>query len=242
MILLNDGSATHLSTRSTFTHIDLSIVSSDIAPFTSWNIDPQLNGSDHYPIHIKINTRVSYANETKFRRAIFNTDKANWEKYQQHLINIPLRELSNNPNKEIAILQKHIKSGANVAISHRKHYKNKKYSYWWNKELSNLRNKKQDLFYTFKEHPNMNNRIAYMKANSYFKRMSKKSRADSFHNYTGQINPTTPLKKIWNNIKKLHGNNYFKTIHHIMEDIQPIYEQQNIAKKGLYNLMTNILV
>lgn len=53
LCVLNDGSPTHFSTRSTFTHIDLSLASAQLRPFFSWEIDSQLHGSDHFPIYIE---------------------------------------------------------------------------------------------------------------------------------------------------------------------------------------------
>ncbi|GBP09668.1 hypothetical protein EVAR_91012_1 [Eumeta japonica] len=44
MILLNDGAPTHFSTRSTFTHIDLSFASADIFPLLGWCVDQHLHG------------------------------------------------------------------------------------------------------------------------------------------------------------------------------------------------------
>jgi len=56
LIVLNDGSPTHLSTHNTFTHIDISLISPQIAHRCSWFISDNLHGSDHFPITIHIAT------------------------------------------------------------------------------------------------------------------------------------------------------------------------------------------
>lgn len=57
-VILNDGSPTHLSTRSTLTHIDLSLVSADLVPYVTWNIDSHLHSSDHFPIFIDLTNLI----------------------------------------------------------------------------------------------------------------------------------------------------------------------------------------
>lgn len=50
VIILNDGSPTHLSTHNTFTHIDITCCSPDLFPAISWKTTTDLYNSDHYPI------------------------------------------------------------------------------------------------------------------------------------------------------------------------------------------------
>ena len=53
-ILLNDGSATHLSSHGSFSYIDLTFCSPSLTMGISWETDNNLFGSDHFPIIITI--------------------------------------------------------------------------------------------------------------------------------------------------------------------------------------------
>jgi len=54
LITLNDGSPTHFSTHHTMTHVDLTIITPNLATQTKWKTDHELFGSDHFPIHINL--------------------------------------------------------------------------------------------------------------------------------------------------------------------------------------------
>ncbi|OXE37809.1 hypothetical protein CCS92_34265, partial [Methylobacterium radiotolerans] len=54
LILLYDKSPTHFSTRSTLTHIDLSICNPPLNIAATWKTSDQPHGSDHLPIFISL--------------------------------------------------------------------------------------------------------------------------------------------------------------------------------------------
>jgi len=141
LFLLNDGSPTHLSTHSTFTHVDLSFCTSDLGPITSWEIISDLHGSDHHPILLKLsalNQPNKILSPPKFKLKL-----ANWEKYKilatRQSNKIPI---SNNTNKESSNIQKIILQAANESIPQTK-IKTKNITVpWWNDTLKNLRAQK----------------------------------------------------------------------------------------------------
>ena len=77
--LLNDGSFTY---HNVYTNcksaIDLSLCSSNIFLDFTWGVDDYLNGSDHFPIYIRINENQPSAVSPKWK-----LDEANWGKYSQ---------------------------------------------------------------------------------------------------------------------------------------------------------------
>lgn len=72
--ILNDGSPTHFPTHNTFTHIDLSLCSSQLTPYATWKTIDDLHGSDHLPIVI---TLFSQPNKINYARPYFKIKKAN---------------------------------------------------------------------------------------------------------------------------------------------------------------------
>lgn len=79
LLLLNDKSPTHFSTRQTLTHLDLSICHPPLNIASTWEVADELHGSDHFPITVKLfNTSSSRPNTNKFFR--YKLDSADWEK------------------------------------------------------------------------------------------------------------------------------------------------------------------
>ena len=74
LICLNDGSGTHVSGTS----IDLSLVSSAIAPEFSWEVLPTVLSSDHF--HIVVTSHCC-PQVTIPRPSSYNYKKANWQQY-----------------------------------------------------------------------------------------------------------------------------------------------------------------
>lgn len=75
LIVLNNGSPTHFSTHNTFSHIDITFCSSQLAPMCSWKTLSSLYGSDHYPILITVEKSLFHTKKNFTPK--FKTDRAN---------------------------------------------------------------------------------------------------------------------------------------------------------------------
>lgn len=213
-IILNNGSPTHFTTHNTFTHIDLTICSSILAPATKWKISDDLYNSDHFPIIITMfdyNSNL-YHNST-FR---FKLNEANWEKYQRiaNRLNSYYEE-STNTNRESKNIRKIILKSANESIPQNA-AKIRKFSVpWWDKELENLKLNKKKFWNKLKNNLTIENLLNYKKTNSLLKRKLKLKKQLALQEFTTKINPNTPTKEIWNNIRILCGMKTYKGIHAI---------------------------
>nr|AMS38373.1 hypothetical protein [Bactrocera tryoni] len=204
LICLNNGSATHFSTHSTFSHVDLTMCTDTLATECEWSILDHLHGSDHFPIVLKLHLGSTTKNH-KINK-VFKTDYADWEKFQTHCeINGNNTPISDNPNQESARLTKIIRSAANVSIPHTKPTASSKSVPWWNKEIAELRAKKQTAWYEYKRARSLVNLISFRKANALFRRSAKQAKRKCFQDFTSKINPSSSPKLIWNALKKLSG-------------------------------------
>ena len=80
--VMNDGQATRLDESSgDLSHIDLTVVSNDIAHLLDWDTDKDLHSSDHFPIHIQLYDPDPIPNLPPIF-AGWNVRKANWEEFQ----------------------------------------------------------------------------------------------------------------------------------------------------------------
>ena len=79
VVLLNDGTMTyHNLYFNSYSAIDLSISSSDIALDFNWSVSEYVNGSDHFPIHLKFARNVPTETPPKWKPL-----EAEWAKYKE---------------------------------------------------------------------------------------------------------------------------------------------------------------
>lgn len=227
-IILNNGSPTHFSTHNTFSHVDISLCSSQIAPLCSWKTLPNLYGSDHYPILITIEKNVDYTKTIFVPK--FKTELANWPLFQENCKrNLEKTTMIQNINQQVAVFTKSLKSAANISIPQtRKKHKNSKIM-WWNSNLDSLRNQKQKLWHFFKRNRNEFNLLQYKKQNALFRKAVRESKALCLQKFTSNINPNSSPKKIWCDIKILSGAKNSNLINSIKSGANLVTDSTEIA-------------
>ena len=204
LILLNDGSATHFNTRKSFTHVDLTMATPRLSTKCNWKIEEFLHGSDHFPIIVEIGTSLTISRDK--RPSNYLTDKANWNLYKATSSDLLYKGPLININHEVAKLTKAIRSASNKSIPRSTPFRPKKYSYWWNNEIANLRREKQSLWRSFKCNRSDSCLIAYKKATARFKKAVKDAKKICLENFTKRITPLSNAKAIWNSIKTMTGS------------------------------------
>ena len=76
--VLNTGTRTHITMPSgTTSALDLSLSSPQLIPLFTWHVADDPMGSDHFPVLLKYNSRVSLG--TRPQR--WNIRRANWEDF-----------------------------------------------------------------------------------------------------------------------------------------------------------------
>ena len=205
LMVLNNGSPTHLSTHGTFTTVDLSFCSPILASKCTWETLENLHGSDHYPVNILLASTLKYEHIKPQKK--FKTDLANWSYYQNLCVDFSDKShVSNNINQEAAKLTKIIRSAANKSIPQTKSVYVKATLPWWNSDLQALRDAKQLSWQDFKKVRSNENLIVYKKANALFKKKTKEAKHLSLEDLTAKITPNSTPRRIWSDIKMLSGN------------------------------------
>ena len=109
LVLLNTDEPTYLSSQGTFSHIDLTICTPDIAGSYTWFPQPDLFNSDHYPLLIS-STLDTHDPPSAPRWQI---SRADWDAYRySHLL--PQHFLS--PDSACASVTSSIHSAASLAV------------------------------------------------------------------------------------------------------------------------------
>ena len=194
LIVLNDGTYTHLSTHNSLTNVDIAMCNAQLAPYVSWSVTNSLYASDHFPILIKVGI---YSNQNKYKPfPKYKLDGANWGKFQMRCTEQNRRcNYSRNINSEAARIVKIIRFAANTSISQTKHSYMKKSIRWWNNSLIILRKDKQQKWHKYIRNRSDENLLAYKKANAIFKKNIKLSKAESLSNSHLRLTRILALKK-----------------------------------------------
>ncbi|KAG5885113.1 hypothetical protein JTB14_017288 [Gonioctena quinquepunctata] len=110
--ILNSGEATHFSARSSsFSSIDLSMCTPNIAPILTWKPLDDLHSSDHFPIQLPIDIlpqQISVGKKWLMK-------KSNWEEYSQ-LVSIPDPELYEETDHAVEAITSSIVNTAHLSI------------------------------------------------------------------------------------------------------------------------------
>lgn len=227
LIVLNHNSPTHFSTHKTFTNVDISLCSAQLAPFCSWSILDSLCGSDHFPIITSLQTNLPTKQSYPVK---YLADRADWEKFKTEceltLTKVPA---SSNINKEAAIILKAIRGAANKSMPRTRTQNAGKRLPWWNSVIAELRHSKQQAWHRYKRNLNNENLMEYKKANALFRKEVKASKRASFEKFTGEINPLSSSKKVWRGINKLSGNPGSININLIQSPAGALSNQSEIA-------------
>ena len=200
LAIINTGCPTYLSATGSFTHIDLTIVSSAIAPKMEWNVFQENFHSDHYPI--TIDTGVPSAQLRRPKKWI--TSKANWEIYRSSL---SLPEKFTTPTATCTAMEDSMKAAATASIPQTKGNTKIQYSkHYWTPECTQAIRQKKSSFNKYKKHlGDMDLWISHKKEKARYRSTTRKAVKDSWTTFTNTVNPNTPSGVVWNKMTMLSG-------------------------------------
>ena len=199
--LLNDGSPTYCNVHSRYTSsIDLSLCSSDIFLDFIWSVNGDLNGSDHFPIHLKWAVNTPSKTTPKWKE-----DEADWNKYSKG-IKID-REFSsfNSHIDAYKYLTKAMLDSAYASIPQTKGNPRRPAVPWWDKTCGVLRKITRKCYRKYKNSGSSTTKTIYQRALAKQRRYYKKKKRESWIYYINGINSKTPIGKVWNKVRKLSG-------------------------------------
>ena len=223
LVLLNDGSFTRLPERATdsSTAIDLSLVSSCLAPVCQWLLQDDTLGSDHLPIIIQIQSNDIKELEHDLEVG-FDTNKADWSLFQSILIE-KMSNITISENDSIQFqydqFRQIILQAAEISIpkkcnEYRARYGNK----WWNDECAVAVTNKRKAYHYYKRNENDETLANFKKAKYECKRIIAQAKIKYLENYIeNNILSFKDSCKLWKKIKRL------KNRYHLPE--QPLISQ-----------------
>jgi len=200
LCLLNTEEPTFISGRGSFSHIDLTIASPDIADMLSWSPHHSTISSDHFPLIIK--SSITMPPEQEIAR--WCTKDANWRKFQEKL-QIPTEY--ETPNQACQAVTTAISQAAKQTIKmYSPTAKKGRTRCWWTKACSETHREKNRRLSHYKNHRgDITAWCAYREAQAIFKRTVIEAQRDSWKSYLQSLNSDTTSAELWQLIKRMNG-------------------------------------
>ena len=214
--LLNNGSPTYLDRRTNKSScIDLSFISPQLFPLTTWEVLDENLLSDHYLIDIEIKITLDTIPHRSHR---FNSSQVNdneWSNFRLALesfdINLIPQNLSTKEKYDelvkLIINQFEIncpsgqKNSNNTTVNNNnKKHKSKGQPPWWTKKCQEVDEDRKKALKAFRENPSLINNLE--EKEKIAKKTFKTEKAKSFRKYCEKLSPLTPISEIFNQIKK----------------------------------------
>jgi ribonuclease HI len=227
--IINNGSFTRINPENPTNNsaIDLSLISVPLLNICNWNTEEEDLGSDHLCITIKI----TYNNKKeKLLKKITNVNNSIMQFNNISSVNFE------NMETMVDEINKHIKSNTKII--------NSKYTPkpWWNSNIKDLKDKKLLALKNFNQNPTTENLIKYKKARAIVKKEIIKSKRKSWNEFLENLNPSTPISKVWKCIANLEGKFNNKKIYNIINNLEDakkfmekFYSDDNVLEPLVYN-------
>ncbi|MES9994020.1 MAG: reverse transcriptase domain-containing protein, partial [Candidatus Thiodiazotropha sp.] len=201
LCILNEKQPTYLHPPTgNYYAIDLSICHPNIYLDFDWSVCDDLHGSDHFPIIIK---EIESSDEEQHSR--WNLKKANWEMF----VTSCQERLSSEKFK--TALDMSAFTSALHEISEqcipKSSTSSKKRNPWFNNECKTAINKRKSALRKFNKNPSRENHFHSKLTRAKARRTIKEAKRMSWQQYVNKLNPKTPVKKIWEMIRKISGKN-----------------------------------
>jgi hypothetical protein len=207
LTLLNTTEPTYLSSSGSFTHIDLTIATPDVAPLFSWHVHHDSYDSDHFPIIL--DSSIHFSSNSPQRWQLVT---ANWDGFQKSLT-LPSTFLS--PTQACGAVTTSIIRATNKHISLSKNT-GKTYplsNCWWNADCTRAKHEKNKALTQYKNHlGDIQKWIAFKKARAFFRRTILTAQKTSWLCFLSSINSNTSSTEIWRKIRSMRGRSFSKAI------------------------------
>lgn len=224
LCLLNNKQPTYLHPAfGTYSAIDLSFCHPTLYLDFEWSVCDDLHGSDHFPIIIK---EMEETDEDILPRWNFKT--ANWERFNILCEERLIFENFKNEEDPIGSFSESLINISNKCIS-KSSKRPKKNRPWYNEECKEAIKKRKDSLRKFDKNPTKENLNITKVLRAKARRTIKVAKRTSWKNYISKINSRTPMKKIWDMLRKINGNKKSPKFHHVEHNRKKCETKKDIA-------------
>ena len=199
--ILNDDTPTHFHIQTgTFSNIDLSIVSANIALDFTWRVMEDLHGSDHYPILLEKVTGIPDCGVPKWR-----LERADWNLFSSLALVQGSCEEFQSVQEATDHITSQIRLAAEISIPRSSGKYRRPPVPWWSDECRDAVRARKAVLRQLKRRPDDALLIHYKKTRANARRVMKEARRASWRRVLSSINSETPSSWVWDKIRKIQG-------------------------------------
>ena len=226
--LMNDKSNTFLdSGKGTLSALDLSLCHPSLYLDFDWSVCEDQHGSDHFPIVIESIKTLEEDHNPKWK-----LNKANWDLFHtlcdESLTTTSLSDstdrIADFTSSLIDISEKCIpKTSTNP----------KKSNPWYNDDCKEASKQRKETLSRFCKFPTKDNLNTYRVFRAKARRTIKSSKRKSWRAYVSNLNYKTPIKKVWDMVRKISGKSKSASHQHLNTNFNGGAETKATTKKDI---------
>ena len=205
LVLLNQGEPTFLSSRGTYSHLDLTITTPDIAPLFTWSPLPDPHSSDHFPV---LSSTAVALPSTQVPR--WQIRSANWSLFTHHL-HLPTEFLS--PTQACGAVSDALMSAALQAVPRATAAPKRRACVWWTRQCSAARRAKNRALNRYRRHlGDMELWVAFKRSRALFRRTVSEARTASWTEFLSSITGSVSSRVLWGRVCALSRRTTPRTV------------------------------
>lgn len=184
----------------TFSHVDLTLCSSELVSVFHWDVHDELLSSDHFPILLKSETQHNKGGCPRWIPS-----KADWEAYKNEM-----EQGEDNPEfhtvQEFAeYFEGQVINAADKTVPKTKGTGKRKSPPWWSGKCWIAIKKRKAAFRRYRKVASPRNFNVFSKARANVKRVIKASKKESWQKFIGEINSKTTSADAWRRVNMLNN-------------------------------------
>ena len=205
LFLLNSGHPTYLSSSGTYSNIDLSICSPEIASQLNWEVHFDNYNSDHFPLVLSSNLNPTQSPSSPH----WNFRKADWALYKR---SVELPTLFSSPRTSCKQVTDAIINAAELSIP-KSTSNNFRSAHYWTQECTLAKREKNKALNRYNNHRNdMELWVDYKRRRAMFRQAILKAKRDSWESFVSSISSKTTSSQVWRKVKLLSSKPAKRTI------------------------------
>ena len=224
LVLFNNKIHTYCSyAYGTTSLVDLTMCSPSIYLDFDYKVFDNRHGSDHYPIQLTYNGADTTEND---RLPQWNFKKADWPRFRDECRKNIQESIFKDKSDEMVLFEgdkmklftDYLVKAATESIPMTSPNSKIKTKPWFDDECKKMIKERNKADYKCDKHFTLENKRRSQIMRAKCRRTIKQKKRSSWRQYVSSINNRTPMKKVWNKIRKITGKNCSKLLRPVQDE------------------------
>ena len=206
--VLNDGCPTRMDEfTGLWSHIDITVSTSDIGQYLHWRTASDLYSSDHCPLYVTYDRRDGTTDPERDTFFGWNFKKANWVEFSNQC-NFDDVDMTDMPTSYNTMIDRLLTVARDTVPQ--KTGPPKYACPWWNDECKEAIRDRKRALNRFRRHRTTSLLLAYKAAKAKARRVIRQAKKQSWESLLHLFNVNTPLSQLWGIIRKFTRKERFR--------------------------------